>query len=103
MNAPDRMRRSRLAESMPDIAAWVSDLRKAFGDAQMDDVIVRGRQGEPVFYASENGHSVGTRLPIASNAWSGEGLSDRRYCNGCDGSCIGTDRRCGRPAAAVRR
>lgn len=103
MNAPERPRRGRLAESMPVISAWVADMRKAFGDAQMDDVIVRGRQGEPVFFASENGHSFGTKIPSASNAWNGEGLSERRYCTGCDGSCIGTDRRCGRPGTVVRR
>jgi hypothetical protein len=95
MTAPVREKRGRLAEAMPAISAWVSELRNAFGDDLMDDLIVRGRRGEPVFYASENGHSFGTKSSNNANVWRGEGLADRHFCGGCDGTCVGTNRRCG--------
>nr|WP_243460845.1 hypothetical protein [Paraburkholderia sp. PGU16] len=89
---------------MPQIASWVRDLRSAFGDAQLDDAISRGRNGEPDFFASENGRTFGTRLPAGSAGWAGEGLGDRHFCAGCDGSCIGTQTRCSSsPAARVAK
>jgi hypothetical protein len=94
MSAPARVKRPRLADSMPSIAAWVADLRQAFGDDLMDDVILRGRHGEPVFFATENGHAVGTRSTDPENVWTVEGLDDRHFCNGCDGACVGTGKRC---------
>lgn len=97
MSVADRTKPGRLAESMPEIALWVSNLREAFGDAEMDDIIVRGRRGEPVFYVMENGHCFGTKLPLPVAVWRGDGLSARHFCSGCDGSCIGTARRCVRP------
>jgi hypothetical protein len=84
----------RLADEMPSIAAWVSDLRSAFGNELLDHAIIRSRQGESTFYASENGHTFGTKAAESSLTWTGEGLSDRRYCPGCDGSCVGTQIRC---------
>lgn len=94
MTAPARVKRGRLAESMPSISAWVADMRQAFGDELMDDVITRGRAGEPVFYATENGHSFGTKSAESENVWRGDGLNGRRFCDRCDGACVGTGRRC---------
>lgn len=50
-----------LRQSMPAVAAWIDDLRAAFGTAEIDGQIRRGIAGEPVFHAQEGGHSVGTR------------------------------------------
>lgn len=94
MDAPRRPRRGALAEAMPAISSWVANMRLAFGDAHIDDVVLRGRKGEAVFYAAENGISFGTKSESSSNVWSGEGFADRRYCAGCDGGCIGSSRRC---------
>jgi len=79
---------------MPLVAAWVAQLRTAFGDDLMNDVIRRGRNGEPVFYASENGQSFGTKWAPPMNSWIADDISARRFCDGCDGKCIGTSTRC---------
>ena len=96
MTATTRIKRGRLVESMPRISAWVANLRHAFGDDLMDDIIRRSREGEAVFYASENGLSFGTKSPDSENAWHGDGLDDRHFCAGCDGTCVGTGRKCQR-------
>lgn len=49
-----------LREAMPVTAAFIADLRAVFGAGNINDVIRRGMAGEPVFYASENGHEIGT-------------------------------------------
>ncbi|REE17745.1 hypothetical protein B0G71_0710 [Paraburkholderia sp. BL27I4N3] len=49
---------------MPEIAAFVAELRCAFGDATMDEAVARGRAGEPTFFASENGQWWALRLPV---------------------------------------
>jgi hypothetical protein len=80
---------------MPEIAAFVAELRRAFGDATIDEAVALGRAGEPTFFASENGRTVGTKAPDAANSWRVDGsVRDRHFCRGCDGSCIGTDIRC---------
>lgn len=45
---------------MPEIAAFVADLKSAFGEREIDEAIRRGKAGEPTFFARENGRSVGT-------------------------------------------
>ena len=87
---------TRLADAMPIITAWVASLREAFGDEMMDDLIRRGRSGEAVFYASENGITFGTKLPVSENTWRCEGLMDRHVCDRCCGSCVGTKDSCAR-------
>ena len=52
-----------LRQKMPLVAAFIDDLRAAFGAECINDIIRAGLQGQPVFHASENGHSVGTPLP----------------------------------------
>lgn len=49
-----------LREAMPVTAALIASFREAFGVGNINDVVRRGIAGEPVFYASENGHTVGT-------------------------------------------
>jgi hypothetical protein len=55
------MAKGSMRERMPETAKLIDSLRKAFGEACIDQVIKAGVSGEPVFYASENGHQVGTR------------------------------------------
>jgi len=45
---------------MPEIAAFVANLKSAFGEREIDEAIRRGKAGEPTFYAYENGRSAGT-------------------------------------------
>ncbi|WP_454674855.1 hypothetical protein [Achromobacter pestifer] len=52
-----------LRDQMPEVATFVDTLRDIFGKASIDGQIRRGLAGEPVFYASENGHEIGTPLP----------------------------------------
>jgi hypothetical protein len=53
---------------MPEIAAFVAELRHAFGDAIIDEAFTRGRAGEPTFFASENDRTVSTESPDAANS-----------------------------------
>lgn len=55
-----------MREQMPVVAAWIDEMRKAFGAAHIDGVIKKGMRGEPVFYASENGYTVGTPIPLGA-------------------------------------
>ncbi|MGF6568629.1 hypothetical protein ABH945_000705 [Paraburkholderia sp. GAS333] len=80
---------------MPEIAAFVAELRHAFGDATIDQAVARGKAGEPTFFACENGRTVGTKATDAVNCWRVDNsVRDRHFCRGCDGSCIGTETRC---------
>ena len=80
---------------MPETAAFVARMKSAFGEQEIDEAICRGKAGEPTFYVSENGRSVGTAAAPATDAWRVDrSVRDRHYCDGCDGSCIGTARSC---------
>lgn len=63
MNAPARLR-----EAMPITAAWIDELRAAFGAAPINAAIKGGMQGLQFFWASENGQEVGTRDTATENA-----------------------------------
>lgn len=52
-----------LRAEMPTVAAFIDQMRDAFGADFINETIRAGMQGQPVFHASENGHSVGTPLP----------------------------------------
>lgn len=54
------MAKGGMREQMPVIAALVDDLRAAFGADYINRIVSAGMRGEPVFWASENGHQVGT-------------------------------------------
>jgi len=82
---------------MPEMAAFIADLKAAFGEWEIDEAIRRGKAGESTFYASENGHAVGTASPAPTNAWRVDhSVRDRHFCAGCDGSCVGTGTSCRR-------
>jgi len=61
-----------LRKEMPTIAAFIDSLRDAFGRDSIDKQIRKGMKGEPTFYASENGHEIGTRVT------SSEGLDGKQ-------------------------
>lgn len=52
-----------LHEKMPEVAAWIDDLRGTFGEEYINKIIAAGMKGEPVFSASENGITIGTPVP----------------------------------------
>ena len=80
---------------MPEIVDFVAKLREAFGDVTIDEAIARGKAGEPTFFAVENGRTVGTKSTDDFNRWTAdETVRNRHYCEGCDGSCVGTLVRC---------
>jgi hypothetical protein len=57
MSKPANMR-----EEMPTTAAFIDDFREAFGADAINASIKKGMSGLPgFFYASENGHQVGTK------------------------------------------
>lgn len=49
---------------MPQVSAWIDDLREAFGAELINDRIRRGLTGEPVFFAEEGGIARGTRVCV---------------------------------------
>ena len=91
----DMRARKPVSHPMPEIAAFVADMKSAFGEQEIDEAIRRGKAGEPTFYACENGHTVGTATPAQTNVWSVDrAVRNRHYCTGCDGSCVGTAKSC---------
>lgn len=80
---------------MPEFADFGVKLREAFGDAMIDEAVARGKAGEPIFFAKENGRTVGTKSVDDFNRWQvDDSVRNRHYCAGCDGSCVGTGLRC---------
>jgi hypothetical protein len=80
---------------MPEFADFVVKLRKAFGDATIDEAVTRGNAGEPTFFAQDNGRTVGTKSLEGFNRWQvDDSVRNRHYCAGCDGSCVGMGLRC---------
>jgi hypothetical protein len=52
-----------LRDAMPQTAAFIDELRKAFGAEMIDAQIRKAMKGEPdCFYAEEAGHQVGTPI-----------------------------------------
>ncbi len=48
-----------LRQSMPTVAAWIDELREAFGAESINSAIRNGVAGGTHFYAEENGQTIG--------------------------------------------
>lgn len=48
-----------LRQTMPTVAAWVDELREAFGAGAINPALRNGVAGGALFYATEGGHSIG--------------------------------------------
>lgn len=59
MSKPANMR-----SQMPKVAAWIDDLRAAFGADDINAALRFKSTGQPCFHASEAGHSVGTPATV---------------------------------------
>ena len=57
---------------MPLTAAFVDQMRELFDRESVDAQIRAGMQGEPMFWARENGHEIGTK-PLGDRVLFGEG------------------------------
>lgn len=57
------MKSGGLREAMPLTAAFIDEMREAFGADMIDAQIRQGIAGEPGFWASENGHEIGCKSP----------------------------------------
>ena len=96
--------RKPVSHPMPEMAAFVAELKAVFGDAVVDDAITRSKAGEPTFYACENGRAVGTASSKSDSAWRVvNSILDRHFCPGCDGTCVGQDVRCRECLRAVAK
>lgn len=73
-----------LRAEMPTVAAWIDQLREAFGADQVNPSIKAGINGQPTFWAKENGQEVGTPQPTPKNATASDddGLP-AHSCTGC--------------------
>ncbi len=49
-----------MREKMPVINIWLEIQRQKHGRDRINNLVRRGMNGEPVFYAQEDGHRVGT-------------------------------------------
>jgi len=58
------MSKGSLREQMPIVTDFIDSLRAAFGEDCINQVMRSGIKGQPVFFATENGHSVGTPIPV---------------------------------------
>lgn len=57
------MTRKNLRADMPRVAEFIDAMREAFGRAPVDAAIRAGLDGQPSFWASENGIEIGVRPP----------------------------------------
>lgn len=63
------MSKPSLREEMPTVTKIIDDFRAVFGTTYINSIIRAGLQGEPgFFWASENGHALGTPFPSAAVA-----------------------------------
>lgn len=56
-----------LRAEMPTVSAWIDDLRGAFGAECINPGIRAGVDGQPTFWARENGREVGTKAAPAGD------------------------------------
>lgn len=56
-----------LRQAMPETAAFIDACRAAFGADTINAAIKAGINGQPTFWASENGQEVGTKAPCDKN------------------------------------
>ena len=57
------MTKNNLRAEMPRVAEFIDAMREAFGRATVDAAIRAGLDGQPSFWASENGIEIGVRPP----------------------------------------
>jgi len=56
-----------LRQTMPTVAAWIDELREAFGADAINPAIRNGVAGGAAFYATENGHSIGCEAMVGGH------------------------------------
>ena len=61
------MSKKPLREAMPTVAAWIDELREAFGADTINAAIRNGLAGGDHFHASENGHEIGCEAAPGSH------------------------------------
>lgn len=57
------MARTNLRADMPLVTEFIDAVREVFGRAAVDAAIRAGLEGQPTFWARENGFEVGVRAP----------------------------------------
>lgn len=71
MSKPGSMR-----DQMPVITPFIDACREYFGLESINASIRGGLAGQPTFYASENGLTIGTKCPDAVFSVSGDALTE---------------------------
>lgn len=67
-----------LREEMLGVSHFIGQMRGLLGKDYVDDQIRRGVQGDTTFYATENGHTIGTSTTKGSQsviAWDDQGVA----------------------------
>lgn len=68
-----------LRQKMPTVAAWIDELREAFGQEMIDTAIRAGINGQQAFHASEGGESIGTEFDSAPSVTLAETVVGRMF------------------------
>lgn len=63
-----------LRQAMPVVSGFIDALREVFGAPEINASIRAGMDGQPTFYARENGREIGTPMPSGGNSLSGADL-----------------------------
>lgn len=72
------MKQKELKEKMPVVAALIEELASAFGKETIHGQVRRGLNGEPTFWATENGYTIGTPVDSGARAritWDDKGIA----------------------------
>lgn len=62
-NPEQPMKTTSLRLAMPKVTEWIDALRETFGADPINAAIRAGLDGQPTFWASENGHEIGVKSP----------------------------------------
>lgn len=55
-----------LRHAMPETAAFIDAMRETFGADMINAAMKAGLDGQPTFWARENGTEIGTRAPYSA-------------------------------------
>lgn len=74
-----------LRQTMPVTAAFIDNLRAAFGETDINAAIRAGLDGQPTFYAMEGEMEIGTKAPAEPEhkIVRGEQIAFAAPCDGC--------------------
>jgi hypothetical protein len=71
--------KKRIRGLMPETAAFIDAVREAFGAEEINCNLQAAMRGEPLFFASEGGHEIGTKSEPPAFSVTGNDLLPYRH------------------------